>query len=55
MCQPMRTNGRITRSKSYKIHVSLSEGWCGDGARIVSGRLDGGDGVGESDIYSELE
>ena len=27
MCQPMRTNGRITRFRSYKIHVSLSEGW----------------------------
>ena len=23
----MRTNGRITRFKSYKIHVSLCEGW----------------------------
>ena len=28
---------------------------CGDGARMVSVWLDGGDGVGESDIYSELE
>ena len=27
MCHPMRTKARIASVKSYKIYVSLSEGW----------------------------
>ena len=35
MCQPMRNHGRITRSKSYKIYVSLSEATGGHRANHV--------------------
>ena len=27
LCHPMRTKARIASVKSYKIYVSLSEGW----------------------------